>query len=108
MTTGFTFSVLPALPGGPDPDPSTGIISGTPQAGVPATYTITANNSARRRRGDPFPVSLGVQADLAGEPGLRRDRGGLHRGERVVTLNPPMVTGGCPPASGSARPCPPG
>ena len=45
------YSVSPALPAGLTLDPTSGVISGTPLAGSPATtYVITASNAGAQRR----------------------------------------------------------
>jgi hypothetical protein len=60
QTTGFSFAVTPALPGGLVLNPSTGQITGTPAAvDAPASYLISASNAYGSGY---FAVSVGVQA----------------------------------------------
>jgi len=104
VTTGFRFSVLPALPGGFSLNPSTGQITGTPTAvGSPAIYNVSANNSVGTQGGTvSFAVSLGVQAassltlDYAGTGAVSTVVGGS------VTLIAPTVRNGATvvPATG--------
>jgi hypothetical protein len=103
VTSGFSFSVQPALPANLTLNPSTGQITGTPTTvGGPLTYTISANNSVGHGGGGTvtIPVSLGVQAasavaaSYAGTGAVSTALGS------AVTLNPPTVTGGTPTGFG--------
>jgi len=92
VTTGITFSVSPALPGGLTLDPATGVISGTPQAvAATAPYVVSATN-----QGGPgtFTVQLGVQA--TSPVTLSYNGAGAAAGAvgSWLTLSPPTVSGG--------------
>lgn len=110
VTSGFRFSVLPALPGGLSLDPSTGQITGTPATlGDPAFYDVSANNSGPDGGGTvTFAVSLGVQAastatlDYAGTGAVSTAVGG------ALALDPPRVAGGTPSGFGISPALPPG
>lgn len=97
VTSGFRFSVMPALPDGLSLNASTGQITGTPTTvGVPVSYTIAANNSVGNGGGGTvtIAVSLGVQAassltlDYAGTGAVSTVVGGS------VALNAPKVQNG--------------
>jgi len=110
VTTGFRFSVVPALPAGLALDPATGIISGSP-AGVSAqaSYAITASDYVNNGGGaTSFTVTLGVQAsspvtlDYAGAGAASAALGGL------MHLAPPTASGGVPTGFGVSPALPAG
>jgi large repetitive protein len=115
VTSGFGFSVQPALPGNLTLNPKTGQITGTPTTVVgPSTFNISANNSIANGQGGTvtFSVSLGVQAassltlDYAGTGAVSTVVGGsvaldspeVHNGVTIVPatgfgVNPALPAG---------------
>ncbi|MDR3671686.1 MAG: putative Ig domain-containing protein [Holophaga sp.] len=99
VTSGFTFSVTPALPADLTLNRTTGVISGTPSATSAAVdYTLVASNTGGNSNG--FVISLGVQASSPvslSYLGAAATHSNINAVSTVVgaamTLAPPVVTG---------------